>query len=145
MLLAEYTAPSEVKGSNNERPDFLSRLKPIAPHPPLILEAEMAAFCELEGIPWEFYHLEPEALAQEQRGMPEYELGAMLENDYILHGDLLYTLKPPPDHPKYPSLVLPSTAQERMVRRAHQEVCHQGMRKTLTRVQDRYRGREFGS
>lgn len=140
VLLAEYAAPIEYrKGANNVRADFLSRLKPVTPHPPPVLEAGMAAFCELEGTPWEFDALEPDALAQEQRGMPEYELGGMLEDEYILHGDLLYTLKPPPGRPEYPRLVLPPSARERVMKRAHQEVCHQGMRKTLTRIQERYK------
>ena len=84
VLLAEYAATIEYRNdSNNVRADFCSRLKLIAPHPPPILAVETVALCELE-----FDDPEPDALTREQRGMMEYELGAMLQDDYILHGDI---------------------------------------------------------
>ena len=71
--------------------------------------------------------------------MPEYELGELEEEGYVLHEGLLYTLHPPPGKTAYPRLVLPPSARFHVIRRAHVEVGHQGVRKTLKRIQEAYK------
>ena len=138
VLLAEYGAPIEYrKGANNIRADTLSRLRPRTDihREGLTINAVM----EEEEIPWEFDDLEKDKVIREQRLMPEYALGIGEEEEYIITDGLLFTLRPPPGQPEYPRLVLPPSARFRVIRRAHTEVGHQGMRKTLDRVQEAYR------
>ena len=138
VLLAEYGAPIEYrKGSNNIRADMLSRIH----QDPGDASAEgvISALEEMEEVPWEFDELEREKVIEEQKEMEEYELGQMQEEEYIVHEGLLYTLKPPPGKAEYPRLVLPPSARFRVIRRAHTEVGHQGVRKTLDRLQEAYK------
>ena len=145
VLLAEYGAPIEYrKGSHNQRADFLSRLRNPSVDNSDIFDGvgagEIYTFVEeMDDIPWEFDELEKEAIRQEQKEMPEYELGLIQEDDYVIHDGLLYTIAPPPGKPSYPRLVLPLSARFRVIRRAHTEVGHQGMRKTLDRLQEAYK------
>ena len=91
-----------------------------------------------EGDPWDFDDLEVDQVKQEQRGMPEYQLAQENKDEYVLDEGLLYTLRPPSGKTSYPRLVLPSTRFQ-VIRRAHQEVGHQGVRKTLERLQKNYK------
>ena len=138
VLLAEYGAPIEYrKGPNNIRADMLSRIKP---REDILRDSEqMCAVEEEEDIPWEFDQLEKEVIGKEQRQMEQFQLGMEDEEGYAVHNGLLYTLTPPPGKPEYPRLVLPPSARFRVIRRAHAEVGHQGMRKTLDRIQEAYK------
>ena len=88
------------------------------------------------GIPWDFNELEQNEIIQEQKEMPEYIQGIQQQNDYVIDQGLLYTLKPPPGKTAFARLVLQPSARFRVIRRAHQEVGHQGMRKTMERLQE---------
>lgn len=137
VLLAEYGAPIEYRrGAHNTRADMLSRI-----HHDVIEEPSpgfISAMEEIEEIPWEFDQLEGKQVKEEQQQMVEYELGLLGEENYVVHDGLLYTLQPPPGKAEYPRLVLPPSARFRVIRRAHAEVAHQGMRKTLDRLQEAY-------
>ena len=91
------------------------------------------------GIPWDFDDLEIHKVISEQQLMDEYKQGIHEQNDYVIHEGLLYTLRPPPGKTAYPRLVLPPSTRFRVIRRAHQEVGHQGMRKTIERLQENYK------
>ena len=71
--------------------------------------------------------------------MPEYALGMMNENDYTVIDEVLYTLNTPAKMPEYPRLVLPKKFRKRVILRAHNDVAHQSVRKTLTRIQEVYK------
>ena len=138
VLLAEYGAPIEYRqGPHNIRADMLSRIRPRDDIDRQGLT--ISAVIEEEEIPWDFDELEKEQVVREQRLMPEYRLGRETEEEYAITDGLLYTLLPPPGRAEYPRLVLPPTARFRVIRRAHAEVGHQGMRKTLDRVQEAYK------
>ena len=89
-------------------------------------------------VPWSHDSLERDLVIEQQQLMPEYELGRSTEKDYVLMEGLLYTIKPPPGRSTYPRLVLPPSERERVIRRAHTELAHQGMKKTLDRLQEVY-------
>ena len=141
VLIAEYGAPIEYrKGRNNVRADMLSRIHPKYE----VLEKEgVISFIDDsfddDEIPWEFDHLEKECVRREQMDMPEFELGRLEQDGNFVHDGLLYTLQAPPGKAEYPRLVLPPSARFRVIRRAHAELGHQGIRKTLDRVQEAYK------
>ena len=138
VLLAEYSAPIEYRqGPNNIRADMLSRIKPRVDIDRNSLTIN--AVVEEDEIPWDFDSLEKSEIVREQRLMNEYRLGLEDDDDYAVTDGLLYTLVPPPGKPEYPRLVLPPSARFRVIRRAHAEVGHQGMRKTLDRIQEAYK------
>ena len=89
--------------------------------------------------PWEFDNLHPDDVKEEQQGMEEYDLGRLDMDDYTLIDGLLHTLNPPPGKDIYPRLVLPPSTRERCIRRAHLEVGHQRMRKTMDRLNECYK------
>ena len=138
VLLAEYGAPIEYRqGPNNIRADMLSRIKPR-----MDVSRDSQVVCavmEEDEIPWEFDQLEKHEISREQRETAEYGLGLEDEEGYAVTDGLLYTLIPPQGKPEYPRLVLPPSARFRVIRRAHAEVGHQGMRKTLDRIQEAYK------
>ena len=138
VLLADYGAPIEYRqGPNNIRADMLSRIKPRTD-----IERDsliISAVIEEDEIPWEFDKLEKQEISREQKETPEYRLGLDDEEGYAVTDGLLYTLIPPPGKPEYPRLILPPSARFRVIRRAHAEVGHQGMRKTLDRIQEAYK------
>ena len=138
VLLAEYGAPIEYRqGPNNVRADMLSRIRPW-----MNVSRDSETICaveEEEEIPWEFDQLEKEQIGREQRQTEEFRLGMDDEEGYAVNNGLLYTLVPPPGKAEYPRLVLPPSARYRVIRRAHTEVGHQGMRKTIDRLQEAYK------
>ena len=91
------------------------------------------------GIPWEFDDLEKDEIRTEQKTMHEWKLGEQDMEDYVILEGLLYTLRPPPGKTAYPRLVLPPSCRYRVLRRAHAEVGHQGVRKTMERLQEAYK------
>ena len=138
VLLAEYGAPIEYrKGPNNIRADMLSRIRPRTDINRNSLT--ISAVSEEDEVPWDFDGLNKSDIVLEQRAMKEYRLGLDDDEEYAVTDGLLYTLIPPPGKPEYPRLVLPPSVRLRVIRRAHEEVGHQGMRKTLDRIQEAYK------
>ena len=135
VLIAEYGAPIEYrKGPNNIRADMLSRIRPLA-----IPTQDVAATEEEDPVPWGFDQLDRPAVRRAQQQMAEYAQGEDEDNGYILIDGLLYTLVPPSGKAEYPRLVLPPEMRGTVMRRAHEEVGHQGTRKTLERLQEAYK------
>ena len=99
----------------------------------------ISAWEETDEIPWEFDGLDRKQIQAEQQKMVEYELGQLQEEEYIVLDGLLYTLQPPPGKAQYPRLMLPPSARFRVIRLAHTEAGHQGVRKTLDRLQEAYK------
>ena len=138
VLLTEFGAPIEYcRGPNNIPAGMLSRLRPRDD-----IEQEGATICavmEEDEIPWDFDGLAKDQIVLEQRSMPEYLLGLNEDEDYSITDGLLYTLKPPPGRAEYPRLVLPPSARLWVIRCAHAETGHSGMRRTLDRIQEAYK------
>ena len=65
--------------------------------------------------------------------VPEYNLGLQQKDDFVLSEELLYTLHLPPGKTAYAQLVQPPSSHYHVIRRAYQEVGHQGMRKKIER------------
>ena len=146
VLIAEYGAPIEYrKGAHNIRADMLSRIRGPTPEVSAIDTTDVWFAAEdLEGehpnaIPWEFDKLEKEELRKEQKDMSEYQLAFEEDSGYELKDGLLYTLHTPANGTEYPRLVLPPSCRYRVIRRAHTEVGHQSVRKTLDRLQEAYK------
>ena len=146
VLIAEYGAPIEYrKGAHNIRADMLSRIRDPQLEVSLVDTTEVWFAAEdLEGehptsIPWEFDQLEKDSLREEQKEMPEYKLAFEEDSGYELKDGLLYTIQAPPRGMEYPRLVLPPSCRYRVIRRAHTEVGHQALRKTLDRLQEAYK------
>ena len=144
-LIAEYGAPIEYrKGTNNIRADMLSRIRKDVEIAAMEETTEWIAADDLgqdhpNQIPWEFDQLDKEALSAEQKEMKEYQRAFDDDSDYELHEGLLYTTLAPEGKLPYPRLVLPPSARFRVIRRAHTEVGHQSVRKTLDRLQEAYK------
>lgn len=142
-LIAEYGAPIEYrKGAHNIRADMLSRIR--SPEIAIVDTEDWLAADDLGDdhptqIPWEFDELEKKQVQQEQALMEEYSLAMDDESEYELKDGLLYTTRTPPGKLPYPRLVLPPSARFRVIRRAHTEVGHQAVRKTLDRLQEAYK------
>jgi len=140
VLLAEYAAPIlYMKGEDNTWADMLSRLRPK-------LEAvepeEMLAFdvcVSEERVPFEYYGIDEVVTLEGQKEMPEYKLGVEGTDDYVIEGDLLYSLRAPLNKPEYPRLILPPVYRQSVIDRAHVDVGHMAQAKTLARVQEHFR------
>ena len=80
----------------------------------------------LQQLPCLMDGIEIENLSQEQRlSYPELFTQADQDHDslFILVNNILYsTIKPSPDSPCYPRLVLPPKYQENVINRAHKEI-----------------------
>ena len=146
VLIAEYGAPIEYrKGAHNICADMLSRIRDPQLEVSLVDTTEVWFAAEdLEGehptsIPWEFDQLEKDSLREEQKEMPEYQHAFEDDSGYELKDGLLYTIQAPPRGMEYPRLVLPPSCRYRVIRRAHTEVGHQALRKTLDRLQEAYK------
>ena len=138
VLITEYGAPIEYrKGPNNIRADMLSRIRPRED-----IDTNTATICALHEdneVPWGFDQLDKQAVQQEQSHMAEYGQGREEENGYLLVDGLLYTMVTPGGKGEYPRLVLPPSMRKKVILRAHKEVGHQGVRKTLDRLQEAYK------
>ena len=114
-------------------------------HAELELESSLGqdiAEISMEGdppIPWEIDKLEKGHVLREQQEMPEYQQGIEETSDYVLIDGLLYSLRAPAGCIEYPRLVLPPSTRAHVINRAHSEVGHQGMRKTLQRIHENYK------
>ena len=66
-------------------------------------------------------------------------MGLDQEGGYYVTEGLLFTLRTPPAQLEYPRLVLPKGARRRVIERAHREVGHMSVAKTLARIQEAYK------
>ena len=137
VQIAEYGGPIEYrKGAYNVRADMLSRLEPGR-----VQKYEQAAG---EEVLWEDPYLDRDQLILLQKGMPEYQEGLDGEEDYVVCQEVLYSLVPPAGGATYPRVVVPPKLTQELVRAIHAEIGHQGMDKTMSRLQESYRWRGMG-
>ena len=143
VTLAEYAAPIEYRpGKLHIRPDMLSRIRQQVPGELAPMDPTMAA-----AVLGEYFNqgllgvdgIKVQELLALQRQMPEYQAGMDEEDHYHVSEGLLFTLKTPPGQLEYPRLVLPGTYRQRVIKRAHEEVGHMGVIKTLHRIQEAYK------
>ena len=147
VLISEYGAPIEYRqGKNNIRADMLSRILPLEQEVAVIDSAQLWSFPPGDNedescIPWADDELDLQDVVLEQSHMPEYELAQDQDVDrYILTGGVMYDVSDEDGGVKsYPRLVLPPSCRERVIRRAHFEVGHQGVSKTLWRIKEAYK------
>ena len=140
VLMAEYAAPIVYfAGARNVWADMLSRLRGQGL---AALPEEVAASVPVEeeqSIPWAAYSLNVAQIQQLQAPTAEYKLGLEDLDNYVVSNGLLYTLEPPSGQISYPRLVLPVSERPHVITTAHQAVCHQGVRKTLGRLQEHFK------
>ena len=155
VLLAEYGASIKYrKGKNNIRADMLSRLRNEGDE---CTECEDIAIIDTEEyvdpqafmeddiadtLPLIHDGLNLETVAKEQRAeFPDlWKQGADQEDEeYQLIRGVLYSIKRP-SHlaPEYPRLVLPQTYRNAVIDRAHKEVGHMAVWKTMRRISEAY-------
>lgn len=93
-------------------------------------------------IPVSIDGLDMEAIKTEQ--IDEYEdlrlLAEQEDSDYVLLNDILYSVRKPPLNAEIKErLVLPSIYHEQVIARAHKEVGHQGIAKTMLHILEAYK------
>ena len=141
VLMAEYAAPIEyMKGADNVWADMLSRLQTETE----TIEPEEMSCVDIaameEEIPYEYYGIDKAAVREGVK--PEaYWLGQHNLHSYVIIDDLLHSFIAPTGKREYPRLILPENEQEKVIRRAHLDVGHMAMAKTLARVQEHFRWR----
>ena len=155
VLLAEYGASiKHRKGKNNIRADMLSRLRNEGDvfkdcediaiidteeyvYPQAFMEEDIA-----DTLPLFHDGLNLKIVAIEQRAeFPVlWKQGADQEDEeYQLIRGVLYSIKRPSYlAPEYPRLVLPQTYRNAVIDRAHKEVGHMAVWKTMRRISDAY-------
>lgn len=144
VLLAEFAAPIEYrKGRNNIRADMLSRIR--TPEIAVIDTSDQWAIPPEEdvgetSIPWDGDGLDMDKVREEQATMDEYKRAVSEDdNQYELLNGLLYDHSEGNEQSPYPRLVLPPSCRWRVIRRAHTEVGHQSVSKTLWRLKEAYK------
>ena len=147
VLMSEYGAKVKYRpGPNNVRADMLSRIR----EPPeiAILDAT-EEWVTIEDLQKGQEPMTPviadnidldECFIQQRREFPEIAVEAGgADSTYILHEDLIYSVARPEKHAGcYPRLLLPQTFREDVIQRCHEESGHQGVLKTLSRIQEHY-------
>ena len=160
VLLAEYGAKIEYrKGKHNIRADMLSRLRNEGDNrgeyndiaiidtedyvdPNAFMEDDIA-----ETLPLIHDGLNLQAIAVEQRAeFPELWKQCTDSQDHdgdddeyqIIRGVLYSVRRPSPTSPEYPRLVLPKAYQRAVIDRAHKEVGHMAVGKTMQRITEAY-------
>ena len=149
VLLAEYGAKIKYReGKNNIRADMLSRIPPEKTietidvdqcvDPEAILDQDISEHLPLlhDGLKLD------DIIAAQQQEFPaliteaENNTG---EGDYKIISGVLYSIrKPTPTSAGYPRLVLPSPHHKTVINRAHKEVGHMSLAKTLDRLREAY-------
>jgi len=140
VLLSEFAAPiSYIKGLDNGFADMLSRLRPEKEAvEPEEMSTVLVAAME-EETPFEYYKVEPGEVERLHRDTPEWEWAKKGEKDYVLLEGMVYSLVPPTGKTPYPRLVLPMEYRQRVLQKAHEDVGHMAVGKTLGRVQEHFR------
>ena len=142
-FIAEYGAPiNYTKGSSNIHADMLSRIRQ-AESTVAFIDTDVGP-SDISADPDHLDHrviadgLDPMALKAAQRELPEFgQVG--VDDEYVLQDGYLCTLRPPSGQLTYPRILLPREFQDSITQRAHQEIGHQGGRKTLYRLQRTYK------
>ena len=138
-LIAEYGAPIEYrKGTHNIRADMLSRIK----EPAWINALDTADWVACEQDPrdsviWEQDGLNKEEVRGAQQKMPQWQEADVDSSEFERHEGLLWSTRTTESTP-YPKLVLPAAWRAQVVNRAHREVGHQGVHKTLHHLRECY-------
>ncbi len=148
ILLNEYNVKvSYIKGANNVKADFLSRLRHDYADEDLsinIIDARFSQYFPTTGV-----HEEPESLeilrfdnipseqlreAQGKMAMEEID-----DEDVIEIEGVLCSLRPPKVHADVrPRIVLPPKYREQVISTAHNEVGHSASDRTIKRIQEAY-------
>ena len=141
VLLAEYGCKVEYhKGKLNVRADMLSRIKQTE---------EVATFdvgywqlgdqlpdLPPDDAPPNIYGLDLHELAQMQRGMTEWTEQHDDDSQYEIINDMLYSTKTPHRYAaEHPRLVIPPQLRSHVIGRAHQDVGHMSVIKTMRKIQ----------
>ena len=138
-LIAEYGAPIEYrKGAHNIRADMLSRIK--EPARISVLDTADWVACEQDprdSVIWEQDGLMKEEVRGAQQKMPQWHEADVDSSEFERHEGLLWSTRTTESAP-YPKLVLPAAWRAQVVNRAHREVGHQGVHKTLHRLRECY-------
>ena len=144
ILLAEYNCKVEYhKGKLNVRADMLSRIKQSDTintfdadywH----LGDSLPQLPQDEQLP-DIYGLDLNIVAQQQRLLPEWSEHDNEQSPYVRINGLLYSTQRPykyaPDHPR---LVLPPEQRRSVIAKAHKEVGHMSVVKTMRRAQQAF-------
>ena len=150
VLLAEYGATIEYrKGKNNIRADMLSRIRHDADENAAVIDTEewvdphaIAEDNARESLPLihDGLNLTEIAIAQRKEFPDEWAKGEDENEDEhdIIKGVLYSTLSPSVMAPSYPRLILPQSARLKVIDRAHKEVGHMAVWKTLERLSEAY-------
>ena len=150
VLLAEYGAVIEYrKGKHNIRADMLSRIRHRQDPEIAVIDTEdwidPNAFPEDETahlLPLLHDGLRLEVVREEQQQeFPDLWTRAQDEedDDYELIQGTLYSMQVPNQSaPEYPRLVLPAAYRESVIDRAHREVGHMAVLKTMWRITEAY-------
>ena len=83
---------------------------------------------------FEFSDEEIQQIKEDQESLPEYKWGKENIEDYLLINGILFTIRTPAGHDTFPRVVLPPRFRKKVIKRAHIEVGHQGLRKTVNRM-----------
>ena len=144
VLLAEYGCNVEYhKGKLNVRADMLSRIRQ---------RDEVSTFDanywqlgdQLPNMPEDdpepdAYGLDLRTLARQQREMREWTEHHDEDSQYVRLNDLLYSTQRPykyaPDHPR---LVLPEPQRAAVIKKAHEDVGHMSVVKTMRKLQEAF-------
>ncbi len=148
VLLAEYGAKIEYrKGKHNVRADMLSRIRPTEETAVIDVDdwVDPQAFPEKdiqELLPLLHDGLDLKTIALDQEtefpGLKEEALDPENGN-FTLIDSVIYSLRlPGGKEAEYPCLVLPQAHQDGVIDRAHREMGHMAVEKTLHRVAQAY-------
>ena len=144
VLLAEYNCRVEYhKGKLNIRADMLSRIRQTED-----ISTFDVGFWQLGDripnlppcdAPPDIYGLDLKQVAEQQQAMTEWTEHRDEDSQYIIINGLLYSTKRPykyaADHPR---LVLPKAARHNVIERAHLEVGHMSVVKTMRKLQEAF-------
>ena len=144
VLLAEYNCRVEYhKGKLNIRADMLSRIRQTED-----ISTFDVGFWQLGDripnlppcdAPPDVYGLDLKTIAQQQHAMTEWTEHRDEDSQYIIINGLLYSTRRPykyaADHPR---LVLPTEARQSVIERAHKEVGHMSVVKTMRKLQEAF-------
>ena len=150
VLLAEYGATIEYrKGKNNIRADMLSRIRHDTNEHAAVIDTE--EWVDPQAIPednardslplvHDGLNLPEIATAQRKEFPDEWAKGEDENEDEheIIKGVLYSTLSPSVMAPSYPRLILPRSSRRNVIDRAHKEVGHMAVWKTLERITEAY-------
>ena len=146
ILLAEYGVKiSYIKGKHNIKADFLSRLRPseVGGNDIAVLDAVVERYhprlLEREEIGLEILRFD-EIDVMELRHCQQAEMPDESENpdNIVLGGIVCSTKLPYPGAEERPRILLPTGYRREIMKRAHEEVGHSAVHRTLQRIREAY-------